>query len=94
VDEHLARVLRNTGDFMNKYFKEVCETILRYRDHKEKIIKRTVITLLPRLAAFASEEVRAAGYRLFLKEAQQPNCFANHFALFEIFETIRERSSW
>jgi FKBP12-rapamycin complex-associated protein len=44
---------------MNKYFKEVCETILRYRDHKEKIIKRTVITLLPRLAAFASEEVRA-----------------------------------
>jgi hypothetical protein len=53
----LGELLRNTGEFMNSRFKEVCDTILRYRDHKEKIIKRTVIILLPRLASFAPEEV-------------------------------------
>jgi len=52
---------------MNTRFKEVCDTILKYRDHKEKIIKRTVITLLPRLAAFSSEDVRAPILFLFLR---------------------------
>jgi FKBP12-rapamycin complex-associated protein len=53
----LGELLRNTGEFMNSRFKEVCDTILKHKDHKEKIIKRTVLSLLPRLAAFASEEV-------------------------------------
>ncbi len=61
---HLAgELLRNTGEFMNSRFKEVCDTILKHKDHKEKIIKRTVISLLPRLAAFASEEVQLIGLR-------------------------------
>lgn len=62
----LGELLRNTGEFMNSRFKEVCDTILRYRDHKEKIIKRTVISLLPRLAAFSSEEVLFPSDTLFL----------------------------
>jgi FKBP12-rapamycin complex-associated protein len=44
---------------MNSRFKDVCDTILKYRDHKERIIRRTVINLLPRLAAFAPEEFAA-----------------------------------
>jgi FKBP12-rapamycin complex-associated protein len=53
--------LLNTGNFMsmNSRFKDVCDTILKYRDHKERIIRRTVINLLPRLAAFAPEEFAA-----------------------------------
>jgi FKBP12-rapamycin complex-associated protein len=40
--------------------KDVCKTILKYRDHKERMIRRTrVINLLPRLAAFAPEEFAA-----------------------------------
>eukprot|EP01113_Clastostelium_recurvatum_P006582 TRINITY_DN1298_c0_g1_i1.p1 TRINITY_DN1298_c0_g1~~TRINITY_DN1298_c0_g1_i1.p1 ORF type:complete len:2380 (+),score=927.36 TRINITY_DN1298_c0_g1_i1:62-7201(+) len=48
----LGELLRNTGEFMHTRFKEVCETILKYRDHREKLVKRTVIVLLPRLATF------------------------------------------
>ncbi|NEJ84183.1 hypothetical protein GR268_47995 [Rhizobium leguminosarum] len=57
----------NTGNFMsmNSRFKDVCDTILKYRDHKERIIRRTVINLLPRLAAFAPEEVRTNSSRAF-----------------------------
>lgn len=37
----LGELLRNTGDFMLSKFKEVCETILKYRDHKDKLVKKT-----------------------------------------------------
>lgn len=36
-------------------YKEVVETVLRFRDSKEKLIRRAVIVLLPRLAHFAPE---------------------------------------
>lgn len=36
-------------------YREVCETVLRFRESKEKLVRRAVITLLPRLAAFAPE---------------------------------------
>ncbi len=56
-----GELLLNTGNFMsmNSRFKDVCDTIIKYRDHKERIIRRTVINLLPRLAAFAPEEFAA-----------------------------------
>jgi hypothetical protein len=59
ADDAIGELLLNTGDFMslNSRYKDVCDTILKFRDHKERIIRRTVINLLPRLAAFAPEEV-------------------------------------
>jgi FKBP12-rapamycin complex-associated protein len=36
-------------------YREVVETVLRFKDSKEKLIRRAVIRLLPRLAAFAPE---------------------------------------
>jgi len=36
-------------------YKEVVETVLRFKDSKEKQIRRAVIVLLPRLAAFSPE---------------------------------------
>ncbi len=34
-------------------YKEVVETVLRFRDSRDKQIRRAVISLIPRLAAFA-----------------------------------------
>lgn len=36
-------------------YKEVVETVLRFKDSKEKQIRRAVIVLLPRMAAFSPE---------------------------------------
>ncbi|EFA77745.1 protein kinase [Heterostelium album PN500] len=52
----LGELLRNTGDFMYNRFKDVCDTILRYKEHRDKLVKKTVITLLPRLAIFCPKD--------------------------------------
>jgi len=52
----LGELLRNTGEFMHTRFKEVCETVLKYKDHRDRLVKRTVITLLPRLAIFSPDD--------------------------------------
>ena len=36
-------------------YREVVETVMRFKDSKEKQIRRAVINLLPRLASFAPE---------------------------------------
>ena len=33
-------------------FAETCETVLRFRNHRESLIRRTVINLIPILAAY------------------------------------------
>lgn len=63
----LGELLRHTGEFMLARYREVCETVLRFRDSKEKLIRRAVITLLPRLAAFAPERF----VRSYLKQATE-----------------------
>lgn len=34
-------------------YKEVVETVLQFRDSKDRYIRRAVLSLIPRLAAFA-----------------------------------------
>lgn len=51
----LGELIRHTGEFMLARYREVCDTVLRFRDSKEKLVRRAIITLLPRLAAFAPE---------------------------------------
>jgi FKBP12-rapamycin complex-associated protein len=48
-------------------YREVCDTVLRFRDSKEKLIRRAVITLVPRLAAFAPERF----VKSYLKQATE-----------------------
>ena len=48
-----GELLRHTGEFMLARYREVTETILRYRDHRDKCIRAEVIRLLPRVAAFS-----------------------------------------
>ncbi|KAL6045690.1 Serine/threonine-protein kinase TOR, partial [Balamuthia mandrillaris] len=55
----IGELLDNTGQqFINTRFKEVCDTILSYKDYKNdrNLVKRTVVMLLPRLAKFNPQE--------------------------------------
>jgi FKBP12-rapamycin complex-associated protein len=36
-------------------FKEVCDTVMEYKDHKDALVRETVIALLPKLASFEPE---------------------------------------
>ncbi|KAI3435635.1 hypothetical protein D9Q98_001694 [Chlorella vulgaris] len=63
----LGELLRHTGEFMLARYREVCDTVLRFRDSKEKLIRRAVITLLPRLAAFAPQRF----VKSYLKQATE-----------------------
>lgn len=63
----LGELLRHSGEFMLARYREVCDTVLRFRESKEKIIRRAVITLLPRLAAFAPERF----VRSYLKQSTE-----------------------
>lgn len=49
-------LLGNAGMFMQPKYTEVCETILKYKDYKDNLIRRTVITMLPELAKYNPTE--------------------------------------
>ncbi|KAF5842966.1 armadillo-type protein [Dunaliella salina] len=55
----LGELLQHTGEFLLARYKEVVETVLRFKDSKEKQIRRAVMVLLPRLAAFSPERFAA-----------------------------------
>lgn len=41
---------------MAEYYHEICELTLRYRDSKEVVVRRLVISLIPQMAVYDSEE--------------------------------------
>ena len=51
----IGELLRHTGEFMLARYREVVEMVLQYRDSRERIIRSSVVTLLPRIASFAPE---------------------------------------
>lgn len=57
----ICELLQNSGEFLDPpntfgaKFKEVCESILKYRDHRDRVIKKAVIQVLPVAAMFNSE---------------------------------------
>ncbi|KAG1705718.1 hypothetical protein DVH05_003469 [Phytophthora capsici] len=48
----IGELIANTGRFMVPRFREVCDTVLRYKDAKERLVSRAVSRLLPQLAEF------------------------------------------
>jgi hypothetical protein len=40
---YVGELLRNTGEFMKAKFAEVCETIIKYKESSNKLVKKTVI---------------------------------------------------
>lgn len=51
----IGELLQNTGGFMVPRFREVCDTVLLYKDAKDRLVNRTVCALLPQLAEFCSD---------------------------------------
>lgn len=49
-------LLRTAGMFMQSYYSEVCETVLRYKDHKDLLVRRTVISIIPDLSQYSPIE--------------------------------------
>ncbi|KAK9863722.1 hypothetical protein WJX84_006709 [Apatococcus fuscideae] len=59
----LGELLQHTGEFMLARYREVVDTVLAFRESKERLIRRAVITLIPRLASFAPERFAVAYLR-------------------------------
>lgn len=36
-------------------FKEVCDTVLKYKDNRDRLVRKTVITLIPLLSNFCPD---------------------------------------
>ncbi|TYZ66502.1 hypothetical protein PybrP1_008839 [[Pythium] brassicae (nom. inval.)] len=51
----IGELLQHTGGFMVPRFREVCDTVLLYKDAKDKLVNRTVCALLPQLAEFCAD---------------------------------------
>eukprot|EP00897_Mesotaenium_endlicherianum_P005918 jgi/Mesen1/5354/ME000267S04502 len=51
----VGELLRNTREFMMARFTEVANVVLKYRDHRDKLVRRSITGLLPRIAHFLRE---------------------------------------
>lgn len=41
---------------MAEYYRAICELTLKYRDSKEVVVRKAVITLIPNMATYDSDE--------------------------------------
>ncbi|KAI9290500.1 ARM repeat-containing protein, partial [Neoconidiobolus thromboides FSU 785] len=52
----LKELLIDSGMFMKEYYQEACEIVLRYKDHRELLIRNSVVSLIPLLASYNPKE--------------------------------------
>ncbi|KAJ3362692.1 phosphatidylinositol kinase- protein kinase tor1 [Allomyces javanicus] len=48
----VRELLLHTGRFMEPKYREICELLLKLKDHKDALIRRTVISVIPTAASF------------------------------------------
>ncbi|KAL3538768.1 hypothetical protein ACH5RR_002134 [Cinchona calisaya] len=48
----VGELLRNTGEFMMSRYREVAEIVLRYLKHRDRLVRLSITSLLPRIAHF------------------------------------------
>ena len=58
----IGQLLATTGDFIMPRFNEICDTIIRHKDHRDRLVKNTVVTLIPNLAEFSPFSFVGGGY--------------------------------
>lgn len=44
------------SQFMQERYNEVCDQVLNYKDHREPLVRRAVIELIPTLASYNHQE--------------------------------------
>ncbi|KAL7421428.1 phosphatidylinositol kinase-related protein kinase tor1 [Cryptotrichosporon argae] len=52
-------MLQNQQLSMQEYYRSICELTLKYRDNKETVVRKAVITLIPSMATYDSDEFEA-----------------------------------
>lgn len=52
----IRELLQQGGMFMHDRYQEVCEIVFRHKDHREQVIRRTVVILIPELANYSPTE--------------------------------------
>lgn len=60
-----GELLASSGDFMLARFKEVCESVMEYKDHKDHLVRETVVSLLPRLVSCIQSNFACIALRAF-----------------------------
>ncbi|CAN6449978.1 unnamed protein product [Victoria cruziana] len=48
----VGELLRNTGEFMMSRYKEVTDIVFKYREHRDRHVRLSITSLLPRIAHF------------------------------------------
>ncbi|RKO94116.1 armadillo-type protein, partial [Blyttiomyces helicus] len=48
----LRELLTQKGTYPPDRYKELCESVLKYKDHRDSLVRRTVILMIPTLAQF------------------------------------------
>ncbi|KAF6172500.1 hypothetical protein GIB67_007013 [Kingdonia uniflora] len=48
----VGELLRNSGEFMMSRYREVAEIVLRYLEHRDRLVRQSITSLLPRIAHF------------------------------------------
>uniref|UniRef100_A0A452YXH8 Serine/threonine-protein kinase TOR n=3 Tax=Aegilops tauschii subsp. strangulata TaxID=200361 RepID=A0A452YXH8_AEGTS len=48
----VGELLRNTGEFMMSRYREVADIVLTYLKHRDQLVRRSITSLLPRIAHF------------------------------------------
>ena len=51
-DVYIFDMGRNTGEFMMSRYREVAEIVLRYLEHRDRLVRLSITSLLPRIAHF------------------------------------------
>ncbi|KAK9371519.1 uncharacterized protein V1513DRAFT_434579 [Lipomyces chichibuensis] len=56
LPECTANFFEQAGTFMQKYYNDVCETVLKYKDHRDNLVRRTVLVMMLNLASYNSND--------------------------------------
>jgi serine/threonine-protein kinase mTOR len=49
----IKELLQQGGMFMHDHYQEACDIVFRFKDHREPVIRRTVVLLIPELANYS-----------------------------------------
>ncbi|XP_009796203.2 serine/threonine-protein kinase TOR isoform X3 [Nicotiana sylvestris] len=50
--DFFIKMCRNTGEFMMSRYREVAEIVIRYLEHRDRLVRLSITSLLPRIAHF------------------------------------------
>ena len=66
----MKELLQKGGMFMQDHYREACEIVFKFRDHREQLIRRQIITLIPILASYSPMDFIASYLHKFMIHLQ------------------------